>query len=286
MDPGPIRDLLTLLAGIGTGVMSAAFGVGGGVVSTPAVRALGLGAELAIGTTLPSILPSALSGSLRYAREGLVDWHAVRLTVPAGVAASVGGSTLAHALPGEGHLLMIATALLLGLTAFRMATPRRETGPAEVAAPSAPPDPSPADASGRAHAGIPAPARPKRPAPVLVLVGTVAGLLSGLLGIGGGVVMVPGFTELARIPLKTAIASSLVCVGLFAIPGTITHHLLGGVVWWPWAVLLAIGVVPGARLGAAFAIRTTDARLRRAVAVFLGLIALLYLAGEVSALAS
>lgn len=266
MDPGPIRDLLTLLAGIGTGALSAAFGVGGGVVSTPAVRLLGLGAELAIGTTLPSILPSALSGSLRYAREGLVDWHAVRATVPVGVAASIGGSILAHALPGEGHLLMIATALLLGFTAFRMATPRREAGPAEAAAPSAPPPPRPARTG------------------ALVSVGTVAGLLSGLLGIGGGVVMVPGFTELAGIPLKTAIASSLVCVGLFAIPGTLTHHFLGGVEWWPWAALLAVGVVPGARLGAAFAIRTTDARLRRAVAFFLGLISLLYLGGEVAAL--
>ena len=268
MDPGPLRDLLTLLAGIGTGVMSAAFGVGGGVVSTPAVRLLGLGAELAIGTTLPSILPSALSGSLRYAREGLVDWHAVRLTVPAGVAASVGGSVLAHELPGDGHLLMIATALLLAFTASRMARPRRETGPAEVAGPSAPAE------------------EPPHPTLRLVAVGTVAGLLSGLLGIGGGVVMVPGFTELARIPLKTAIATSLVCVGTFAIPGTLTHHLLGGVVWWPWAALLAIGVVPGARVGAALAIRATDARLRRAVALFLGLIALLYLGGEVSALLS
>jgi len=284
VDPGPLRDLLTLLAGIGTGVMSAAFGVGGGVVSTPAVRLLGLGAQMAIGTTLPSILPSALSGGLRYAREGLVDWHAVRITVPAGIAASIGGSVLAHALPGDGHLLMIATALLLGFTAVRMARPRRVTGPAEVVAPSGPPDPT--TAFGRAGAGIPAPARPKAERTRLVAVGTVAGLLSGLLGIGGGVVMVPGFTELARIPLKTAIATSLVCVGTFAIPGTLAHHFLGGVVWWPWAALLAIGVVPGARLGASLAIRATDARLRRAIAVFLGLVALLYFGGETSALLS
>jgi uncharacterized membrane protein YfcA len=270
VDPGPIRDVLTLLAGVGTGMLSAAFGVGGGVVSTPAVRSLGLSAELAIGTTLPSIFPSAVSGTLRYTREGLVDWEVVRLTVPAGIAASVGGSVLSHALPGHGHLLMVATALLLGFTAWRMGVGGRDPAPAEVAPPTAPAEP---------------PVRISRRL-ALVLVGAVAGLLSGLLGIGGGVLMVPGFTQLARVPLKTAIASSLVCVGVFAVPGTITHHLLGGIRWWPWAALLAIGVVPGARLGAAFAIRMTDARLRRAVALFLGVISLLYLAGELSALAA
>ena len=120
---------------------------------------------------------------------------------------------------------------------------------------------------------------------MLVLVGLVAGLLSGLLGIGGGVVMVPGFTELGRIPLKTAIATSLACVGLFAIPGTIAHAILGGIEWRV-AIALAIGVIPGARLGAAAAIRATDSGLRRAVAGFLALVAGLYFAGEVAALFS
>src|SRR5688572_15414077 len=103
MDAGPLRDVLTLLAGVGTGVLSAAFGVGGAVVSTPAIRALGLPATLAVGTTLPSILPSAISGALRYARERMIDWRVVRWTVPAGVAASVCGALLSKVIPGEGH---------------------------------------------------------------------------------------------------------------------------------------------------------------------------------------
>ena len=53
MHPGILRDLLTLIAGLFTGVLSAAFGVGGAVVSTPAIRALGASATIAIGTTLP-----------------------------------------------------------------------------------------------------------------------------------------------------------------------------------------------------------------------------------------
>ena len=52
------------------------------------------------------------------------------------------------------------------------------------------------------------------------VVGAAAGGLSGLLGIGGGILMVPGFTEIVGMPIKRAIATSLVCVGVFAIPGT------------------------------------------------------------------
>ena len=287
MQSGLLRDLLTLAAGGMTGVLSAAFGVGGAVVSTPALRALGLGAELAIGSTLPSILPSAVSGTLRYSRERLVDWRVVAYTVPAGFAASIGGSVLAHSLPGEGHLLMVLTALLLLFSAYRMSAHAREPTTEEVAemagaadlVDTVEPD---ANAAERRDDEV-ADEEPGRPA-TLVGVGLVAGFLSGLLGIGGGVVMVPGFTELARIRLKTAIASSLVCVGIFAIPGTITHAALGGIRWWPWAILLTLGVVPGARIGAALTIRAADTRLRRTVAYFLGAVALAYLVGEIASL--
>ena len=82
--------------------MSASFGVGGAVISTPAIRVLGASAFVAVGTTLPSILPSAASGTARYVREHLVDWEVVRWTAPIGVVASIAGSLLSHAVPGHG----------------------------------------------------------------------------------------------------------------------------------------------------------------------------------------
>ena len=278
MDPGLLRDALTLAAGVATGVLSGAFGVGGAVVSTPSLRALGLPAILAVGTTLPSILPSAVAGTLRYRREGLIDFRTVAWTAPFGVVASVGGSALAHVLPGDGHIPMILTALLLAFTAWRMIRiPKQsategvgegapaETRAVETQAPDAPPV--------------------QRDTPgVLAAVGLGAGLMSGLLGIGGGVVMVPAFTEIARIPLKRAIATSLACVGLFAVPGTLTHWALGGIDWWPWAILVSVGVIPGARIGANLAVKAADASLRRAVGLFLSLIAVVYFVGEFLAL--
>ena len=259
-------------------MLSGAFGVGGAVISTPAIRALGVPADVAIGTTLPSIFPSAVTGTLRYAREGLIDWRVVGLTAPAGMLAAVGGSLLSKVIPGNGHWLMVLTALLLAFTSFRMGRGARRAVPAATPAPDVRAETDIEVAPDHEPAG-----RPDTRLPVMVAIGTGAGLMSGLLGIGGGVVMVPGFTEIARIPLKQAIATSLACVGIFAVPGTITHALLGDIDWRV-ALALTIGVIPGARVGAALAIRSSTERLRLAVAVFLGLISVVYLIGELAAL--
>lgn len=277
MHPGILRDLLTLIAGVFTGVLSAAFGVGGAVVSTPAIRALGASATIAIGTTLPSILPSAVSGTLRYTRNRLIEWRIVWWTAPFGMVAAVGGSLLSKVVPGHGHWLMLLTAGLLGFTAWRMA---RQS------------DPEPAEDDPHVEAETDREMLPTRAIAVqvrrdqpLVLagIGVGAGLLSGLLGVGGGIVMVPAFSEIVGLPLKESIATSLACVGLLATPGTITHGLLGDINW-TFALFLAIGVVPGARLGAYLAIRSGHRRLRLSVAAFLGATAILYAAGEISAL--
>jgi uncharacterized membrane protein YfcA len=282
MHPGLLRDALTVGVGLMTGVLSAAFGVGGAVLSTPGIRLLGASAFVAVGTTLPSILPSAVSGTLRYARDGLIDWHVVVWTAPVGIASAVLGSLASHAVPGDGHWLMVLTAFFLGLTAWRL-RPRRQA-------------PTPADARTRADgdaAAADAVGPPLAPgiaygtaSPLAcVAVGAAAGGLSGLLGIGGGIIMVPGFTDVLGMPIKRAIATSLACVGVFAVPGTITHAFLGDIDW-RFALLLAVGVVPGARLGAVMAIRADDRRLQSLVALFLGTLAVGYGTAEIIAASS
>jgi len=135
VDPSLLRDLLTVALGVVTGALSGMFGVGGAVISTPGIRALGAAPLTAVGTTLPSILPGAVAGTLRYRREGLIEWGAVTLTVPSGIVAAVVGALLSGVVPGDGHLLQIATAALLGLSSYRMYNPREPdrppSGPAE-----------------------------------------------------------------------------------------------------------------------------------------------------------
>ena len=252
MEPGLARDALTLVLGVLTGVLSASFGVGGAVLSTPGVRLLGASALEAVGTTLPSILPSAISATARYAQERLVDWRVVVATAPPGVGGAVAGSLLSERVPGEGHWLMVATAVILGYTAVRLVQEPRGL---------------------RAE-------RTRVPAPVLAVVGVAAGMLSGLLGVGGGTILLPAFLQLLRMPTKEAVATSLACVGILALPSTVTHAILG-TIDWRFAVLLAAGVIPGARLGAALAIRAEARRLRLAVAAVLGVLAVVYGISEV-----
>ena len=100
----------TVAVGFVSGVLSGMFGIGGAVVTTPAIRVLGATTFQAIGSTLPSILPSSISGSLRYNREHLIRGRIVLITSAFGVPASVVGSRLSRSVPGNGHWLMIATA--------------------------------------------------------------------------------------------------------------------------------------------------------------------------------
>ena len=116
-----------------------------------------------------------------------------------------------------------------------------------------------------------------------VITGLLAGGLSGLLGLGGGIVMVPLFRRWLGLPIKNAVATSLICVGCFAIPGTITHALEGGIDW-RFATWLAVGVIVGAPLGSRLALKMSDKRLQRTFGLFLAVIAVIYGLGELLAL--
>jgi uncharacterized protein len=184
----------------------------------------------------------------------------VSVTVPAGIVAAVAGAELAHVLPGGGHPLMVLTAVLLLWNGVVLIRDRPERVDRRVHRMS-----------------------PRHRVALTSGIGGVAGLLSGLLGIGGGIVMVPGFRGLLDLPIKRAIATSLVCVGCFAIPGTLTHAINHDIDW-RFAIWLTVGVVPGAAIGAFAAIRADDHRLRVAFGCFVCVISLLYGAGELAAL--
>ena len=78
--PPWLEFAITVLIGLVTGILSGMFGIGGAVVSTPAIRALGATALEAVGSTLPSILPSSISGSIRYRREKMILGHIAVVT--------------------------------------------------------------------------------------------------------------------------------------------------------------------------------------------------------------
>lgn len=260
MDANLLRDVLTALVGIATGLMSGTFGVGGTAISTPAIRALGCSAALAVGTTLPSILPGAITGSWRHRSSDLIIWKIVAFTVPSGVTTAIAGAWVSPRIPGDGHLLMVMTALLLMWSSVNMI--RKVTPPEQVETNAT---------------------RTNSKSFLAMLTGASAGILSGLLGVGGGIVMVPLFRRWLGLPIKNAVATSLVCVGAFAVPGTITHSLEDGIDW-RFAIWLTIGVVIGAPIGSKIALKMSDKKLQRVFGLFLAGVAVVYGAGELLAL--
>jgi len=255
---------LTLLLGVVTGILSSTVGVGGAVISTPGIRALGATAIEGVGTTLPSILPSAFTGTRRYLREGLVYTPVVWKVVPWGVCAAVAGAIVSADFPGEGHVQMILTATLVLFTAWNTS---RIPSAAHAAAQAA--------TTAESHyewwrCGT---------------IGLGAGVLSGFLGVGGGILMVPAFGGWLKLGLKQTVATSLACVGLLAIPSTLTH-IVEGTVNWKFAIPLSVGVIPGARLGSHWTVAASDRHLRLAIGIGLGLLGTGYLIAESIALAT
>jgi hypothetical protein len=238
------------LIGFAAGTLSGLFGVGGGIVTTPAIQYL-LGATpiQAVATPLPVIFPTSLTGAYSYARAGEIDVRAAIWAAGPGVLGTVGGAALTDVVNAD--VLLLITAALLGWVAIRVLR------------------------------GGQSQAREQRATSAwrFGAVGLAAGFVSGLLGVGGGIVMVPAFTTLLGMPLKRALGTSLAVISVLAIPGTITHAVLGHI---DWAIFLVVtlGVVPGARLGARIALGARERALRVAVGSFLLFVAVAYGASE------
>lgn len=299
-----VTVVLTGLVGVGAGILSALLGVGGAVITTPAVRVLGATPIQAVGSTVPAILPGAIAGTLRYAKEGLVDWSAALGLGISGAVVAVAGALVSDRVPGE--LLMVFTAVLMLWSGFSVT---RGAGRADhdgagntgAAGDAAAVDPGGPE-EGRSEEGllgevfdgseafetdvalaepppVPDASAPRHPLPLLVGLGAAAGFVAGLLGVGGGIVIMPVLTGPLRIPMKSAVASSLVAVAIFSVPTLVTHALLGHIDW-TYALPLMVGVVPGARIGAHLTIGASERTVRRLFGVLIVVLALVYGATE------
>lgn len=233
--------------GLASGILSGLFGVGGGIVMTPGIDILLPVPQIAaLETPLPVIFPTALVGAFAYRKAGQVDVRAASWMAPAGIVGSAAGALLTHVI--DVRALLLATAVLLGYQSISILRggERRERGHAKPTSATA-----------------------------FLEIGLVAGLASGLLGIGGGVVIVPLLAGWLGIPLKRALGTSLLTIPALVIPGTIVHAYLGDIDWWLF-VLLTIGAVPGVWIGARIALGTAERTLRTAVGSFMLLLAAIY----------
>ena len=107
--------------------------------------------------------------------------------------------------------------------------------------------------------------------------------MAGLLGVGGGIIMLPMFTSVLKLPVKRAVAASLVAVAIFSVPALLTHAAYGHIDW-AYALPLMVGVVPGAQIGSRITIGSSEALVRRAFGILLVVTAVVYGATELAGL--
>ncbi|MCC6442170.1 MAG: sulfite exporter TauE/SafE family protein [Armatimonadetes bacterium] len=241
-----------VLIGVVIGFLSGLFGVGGSSISTPLLRmVLGVDRLIALATPLPVTLPTALAGGWTYHRKAWIDFRTAIHVSVCGVPAVVAGSYLSKKVPDR--LLMALTALVVILIGFRLLRGSKVVACRQTASPEA-----------------------GQRAATACLIGVSVGFMSGLLANGGGFLLVPAFILILNMEMQKAAGTSLLCVTIFAVPGTIVHWSLGHID--PALTLaLSLGVLPGTFAGARLAARTDPGRLRNAFGIFLLLFGLGFL---------
>ncbi|MGQ0678975.1 MAG: sulfite exporter TauE/SafE family protein [Actinomycetota bacterium] len=254
---GTGQAIAFVLVGFISGVCSGALGIGGAAIGTPLVRMLGVSPYLAIGTPVPMILTSTITGSYAYLRAGLVNRRALVWTAPSAALATFAGASTTRQV--NGSLLMLVSAALLFFLAIRL------LGQGEQLA----------DATGPQGRG---------PAAYLGL-GIANGFASGLLGVGGGFVMVPVFLKFFGMGIKQAVGTSLAVIAVTVPPNIAGHARAGNIDWLP-ALILSVSVIPGARIGARLAISASERALRTVMAITLAVVAVAYAGQELAGMFS
>jgi uncharacterized membrane protein YfcA len=185
------------ISGLATGTLLGLLGGGGSIVAVPIlVYCLGLEAKAAIGTSLIIVgLASLLAAWSYYRRQAVVVSTAIIFGATGGLG-SFAGSRLAQLLPDAVQLgLFAAVMALVALLMLRHKQPSIEIGSDET----------------------------KIALPFVLASGLGAGLLTGLIGVGGGFIIVPALTILLRMPIRKAIGTSLMVIGINSVVGAISY---------------------------------------------------------------
>ncbi len=218
------------------GLSSGMFGIGGALIATPLLHLYaGLTEFLALGTPLPAAFPSSLTGSFVYHRHNLLYFPVILPVLLGALPANICGTLLTQYVTEFTIMILTGSFLLLvGTTFFIRGWLLHEQKEY---------NPQPNFLFG-------------------IITGIGAGLLSGFLAIGGGIVLVPAFVKIHKLPLKKALATSLVCVCVLTVPGTITHYILGHID--PMiALVLSMTVVPFSYIGSKITVKVKSRTIER-----------------------
>ena len=274
-----VNGLVIVALGALTGILSGMFGVGGGFLTTPLMIFYGIPPTVAAASAASQVTGASVSGVFAHTRRAGVDYQMGAVLVGGGIIGTLLGAALFSLLQALGQIDVVINILyvvLLGSIGTLMARESWQVLKAQ-------------------KAGVPVPARKRRHHPMVaslplrwrfyrsglyisplapLILGIFTGVLTMLMGIGGGFVLVPAMLYILGMSANVVVGTSLFQILFVTMATTMMHSLTTKAVDVVLAVLLLIGSVSGAQIGAQLAQKLPAARLRFVLAAIVLVVAL------------
>jgi uncharacterized membrane protein YfcA len=274
-----VNGLVIIGLGLLTGTLSGMFGIGGGFLTTPLLIFYGVPPTVAAASAASQVTGASVSGVFAHTRRGGVDFQMGAVLVAGGVIGTSLGALLFRLLQSLGQIdtaINVLYVVLLGTIGVLMG---RES----------------LEAIRNMKSGVAPKARKRRHHPLVanlpmrwrfyrsglyisplapLLLGTVVGTITMILGVGGGFMLVPVMLYIFGMSANVVVGTSLFEILFVTMASTMMHALMTKEVDMVLAMLLLIGSVTGAQLGAKFAQRAKPEYLRLALAAIVLAIAL------------
>jgi uncharacterized protein len=227
---------LAVLVGVSLGLL----GGGGSILTVPLLAYVaGMDAKQAIATSLLVVGTTSAVGAISHAKAGRVQWRTGLLFGAAGMAGAYAGGLLGQFIPGS--LLLLGFAAMMIATAIAMLRGRKNTATADAA-----------------HAIS---------VPKIIAEGLAVGLVTGLVGAGGGFLVVPALALLGGLPMPVAVGTSLVVIAMKSFAG-FGGYLASVQIDWAVAGMVTAAAVAGALVGARLTAMVNPDALRKAFGWF------------------
>jgi uncharacterized membrane protein YfcA len=274
-----VNAIVIVLLGCGVGMLSGMLGVGGGFLTTPLLIIYGVPPTVAAASAASQVTGASVSGVFAHVRRGGVDFKMGGVLVAGGMAGSLAGAWIFRLLQASGQIDVVIAVIYVLMLGFIGGLMARESLQSISAARSG----APPRARKRRHHPLVAalPMRTRFYASGLyisplapLLLGFLTGIITILLGVGGGFIMVPAMLYLLGMGTSVVVGTSLYQTLFVTAVATMVHATTTKAVDIVLAALLLLGSVVGAQLGARLASQVRPDYLRLGLAVIVLLLAI------------
>src|SRR5512139_348191 len=245
--------LLELVLGFGIGLSLGLLGGGGSILTVPAlVYLVGQTPQVAVTTSLAIVGANSVMGAMFHISNGKLDWKVALIFGSAGMLVAYLSAGISKHISPE--ILLVAFAVLMLVIGIMLLLRRTREEETSYTA---------------------------KPLLLILVSGAGVGLLTGILGVGGGFLVVPALVMLLGLPIQAAVGTSLVVIAMNSVAGFMGHISSGSFDWIVTLVFVAAGLV-GTFSGMKLSNRLSSSKLQKAFAIFVIALALFLLFDNLS----